>query len=268
MATVYVANGSKTMGSPSAGDNLIILEGNAVIDTNINQSSLGAGGIAREEVSRAFTGQIGTAAAPHRAEISTVLVYMAQAGDMYYYPNGNANTCANLQVNAGGTFHLVTGGTCTLAQIGSGALQATAGAVITTLKASGGSVTITDTATTGITTLDMWPGPSGTGPSVYTNRGGTTFTNKGGTLTIDASTNAITTLNCSGPGKTILKESGTITTINVEGHVPDTSALVRALTITNTNINMTLPGAQAFLDHPLITFTNTPTRYISDGRII
>lgn len=267
MASVYVANGSRTMGTIAASDSLFILEGNATIDTNIDQSGLAVTGIAVEEISRAFTGQIGTAAAPHKAEIDTRLVYMAQSGDMYYQAAGAANTCALLQINGGGTFHFVSGGTCTLAEIGSGSLQVTASAVVTTLNAAGGSVSITGTGT-GVTTLNMWPGPSGSGPSVYTNRGGTTFTNKAGMLTLDIGTNTITTLNCSGPGKTILKESGTITTLNAEGHIPDTSALVRALTITNTTINMTLPGAQAFLDHPLITFTNTPARKISDGRII
>lgn len=268
-SNVYVADGSKTLGTVAAGDSVFILAGNATVDTNIDQSGLLVSGIAINEISRAFTGQIGTAAAPMKAEIDTRLVYMAQSGDMYYQAAGAANTCALLQVIGGGTFHFVAGGTCTLAEILSGGLLVTASAVVTTLNAAGGSVNITGSGT-GTTTINMWGGPTGTGPNVRTERAGTTTTNKAGTLTIDAGTAAITTLNCDGPvsqSKTILKESGTVTTLNALGHIPDTSMLIRALTVTTCNINMSLPGAASFLQHPLITFGTTNEK-ITDGRLI
>jgi hypothetical protein len=271
MASVTVTEGATTLGTPASGDSLFILGGNATITTNVDQSALAAG-LVREEISRAYTGQYASAGAPHKVQISTARVYMAISGDMYYQAAGNGgNTAALIQVIAGGHFHFVAGGTATRFEVIAGQATISAPCVVTSLRIAGGSTTLLDDSSTDPTLIELMAGPAGTGGTCYTERGGTTFTNGCGTLTIKAASNTLTTLNCQGSpltAKTVLVTSGTITTVNATGHIPDTTQLVQPVTITNTPINMGLPGAQAFLDHPLITFTNTPTRYITDGRLV
>lgn len=261
MADYFIGEGSTTVDAPSDGDNVFVLGGSAAIVTNVDKSSIT---FVRFEVSRAYTGTFATAANPMYVEVTGQLIYAAQSGAMYYRGKDTTDATPLIQVVGGGTFHFVVDGTATRFEIGSGSAIIYGPAIATNIRVGGGSLTLLDDTSTDPTLLHLM-----SGGTVYTERGGTTFTNDAGTLLIEAGTNAITTLNCNGPlqiAKTHLTESGTITTANVVGHVPDTSKLTRPLTITNTAINMSLPGAQAFLDNPLITFTNAPTRYISDGR--
>lgn len=263
MADVLVQPGSDTVGAPNSGDNLYILGGNEPIDTAVDQSAL-ANGLAIVEVSRAYTGTVGSAGSPFYTEITTRLVYASQSGAMYYRGKDAGDATPLIQINGGGEFHAVTDGTATRFEVANGVAKIYGPFIATNVRTGGGYTTILDDTSTDPTLIHLM-----SGGTVYTERGMTTGTVDVGLLIIEAGTNAITTLNCNGSpsvSRTQLIESGTITTINCNGHVPDCSKLTQPLTITNTGINMTLPGAQAFLDHPLITFTNTPTRYVSDGR--
>lgn len=263
MADSYVAEGSTTITAPGVGENVYFLGGNAAVVTGVDLS--GVADIARIEVSRAFTGSIGTSGNPLYCEVASALIYAAQSGSMYYRAKDGAGEHAVLvRVCGGGHFHAVTDGTFDKFEILSGTATIEGPIIATTISTAGGSLTILDDTSTDPTTLQLL-----SGGSVYTERGGTTFTVMAGTLAVEAGTNTVTTFNCYGPptnARTYLTECGTITTLNAYGHIPDTTKMVRPLTITNTNINMSLPGAQAFLDNPLITFTNAATRFITDGR--
>lgn len=264
MANVFIAEGAESVGAPNSGDSLFALGGGATINTNLDQSALAAG-LVRVEVSKAYTGQFGSAGAPFKTKITTAIVYAAAAGDMYYRAQGQTSpgddTAALIYHIGGGHFHFVTGGTATRYEQLSGIGSIAAPCVVTNFRMAGGQCTIFDDSSTDPTVCEVYAG------QLTTERGGTTLSNHDGTMVIDAATNTITTLNCLGrTGNTILKESGTITTLNATGHIPDVSQLTRPVTVTDTNINMSLPGAQAFLDHPLITFSNSPQRRITDGR--
>lgn len=260
MADFYIVEGSADVGTPGDGDNVFLLGGSGVITTNLDKSAL-TNGFAIFEIARPFTGTYGSAANPMYVEVTTRLVYAARAGAMFYRGKDSGDATPLIQVNTGGKFEFVDG-TATRFEVAAGFAQVDATAIATNIRiGGGGSLSLLDDSSTDPTLLHIM----GSGTAI-TERGGTTFTNDGGNLTIDAGANAITTLNCRAHGKTILTESGTITTCNCDGHVPDTSALIRPLTISATNINMLLPNAQAFLDHPLITHSSV-TRYVSDGRI-
>lgn len=268
MAAVFIIDGATTVGAPNSGDSLYVIGGNATITTAVDQSAL-ANGLVAVEVPFAYSGQFGTAANPFYTEVTSYIWYGAVSGSFFYKGKDTTDATPTAYFTGGGTFNFVSDGTITTGNLLSGTLNCAGPCILTNLYVAGGTGIILDDTSTDPTLLRMVGGPSGTGGTVYTERGGTTFTIECGKITIAAGSNTITTLNCTGPRsvtETILKESGTITTINALGHIPDTRQLSRPVTITNTNINVSLPGAQAFLDHPLITFTNTPTRFITDGR--
>lgn len=264
MADVPIAHGANSLGTPSSGDSIYILGGNTSIDTAVDQSALAAG-LVNFEVSRAYTAHIGSSGNPVYVEITGRLIYAAQSGSMYYRGKDAGDATVLIQIHTGGEFHAVTDGTATRFEMGSGVAKIYGPFIATNIRMGGGYLTILDDTSTDPTLIHMM-----SGGTVFTERGMTTGTVDQGTLIIEAGTNAITTLNCSGPpqvARTILTESGTITTLNATGHIPDTTKLTNPMTITNTTINMTLPGAAAFLQNPLITFTNAATEYISDGRV-
>lgn len=269
MPDIPISEGVSTLASLSDGDNLYILGGGAAITTSVDKSGFTTGVVVCE-VGRAYTGQFATAASPFYAEITERLVYAAAAGAMYWRGKDSGDATPLVQVIGGGHFYFVDG-TATRLEAVSGQVTVAAGAIGTNIRLAGGAVTILDDSSTDPTLLHLMAGPGGQGATCYTERGGTTFTNDAGSLSIVAGSNAITTLNCYGSSamaRTLLRQSGTITTLNAIGHIPDTTQLTSPLTITNTNVNMSLPGAQALLQNPLINFTNTPTEYITDGRLV
>lgn len=268
MANVFVSEGSSTVGSPSAGDSLFVLSGAAPITTNVDQSAID---LVKVEVSAAYGGQFGTEGNPFYAEVTSSIWYGALAGDMYYRGKDTTDATPQIYVAGNGHFHFVTDGTATRFDVASGFATIAGPCIVVTLTIAGGETRLLDDTSTDPTLVQLLPNGSGRGGKLYSERGGTAFTNKAGDLTIKAGTNTIGTLNCDGPAsiaKTVLQECGTITTLKALGHIPDTRALTRPLTITNTEINMSLPGAQAFLDHPLITFSNAATRAVTDGRFL
>lgn len=266
---VTIAEGSKTVGAPVSGDSLFLQGGSAIINTAVDQSGL-ANGLVAVEVPFAYNGSFGTSAAPFYCEVTSYIWYGAAGGDMYYEGKDGADATPKAYIYGGGHFHFVTDGTITAFHIGGGATATvSAPCIVTSYYIAAATVTILDSTSTDPTLLRIMCDENGLGGHVTTERGGTTFTNEGGKLIIDAGTNTITTLNCTGPhtiASTKMKSSGTITAVNATGHVPDTSNLALPVTITDTTINMALPGANAFLDNPLITFTNAPLRLVTDGR--
>ena len=265
MSDLIVGDAAASIGSPSSDDNLYFEGGNTPIITNVDQSAL-ANGLATIIAMAARTGDIGTAAAPLYTECSVKLICKMMAGTFYFRCKDTTDATPLIQIGGAGNFQFVTGGTATRFEIMSASAQIAGGCLATNVRASGGNLYIVNTgSSTAQTVLHLMAGPSG-GASVLTERGITTGTVEAGTLRIDNDGTAITTLNLTGSAqvaKTIIEDSGTITTLNVYGHVPDMTRLSRPITITNTNINMSLPGSFDFLANPMITFTNAATKYIT-----
>lgn len=266
MATQIIKAGTTSLGAANAGDSFYIQEGGQGISGNVDYSAVNTS--VTGLVAKGFSGSIGTSANPWITSFSTRLVY---GGSGHLYFKGHAadtDVSALVQCTGTGYFHFLTQGTATRFEAISGTQYVANGVTLTTARFGGtASATINDTGTgAAVTTLEVYRGAS-----VYSQRPHTTINLYGGTLTLDADdagdVNAHTTVNVVG-GTLILKDSGTITTINYIDGVIQAARLTRILTITNTNINMTLPGAQSFLDmatNGLIVFTNTPTRLMTDG---
>lgn len=266
MANRYITDGSKTLASVADNDNLYIGPSAGAVTTSVNMSSFTTG-LPIVEISSFL--DVGTATAPLYVEITTRLVNAMRSGTLYYQGKDTTDATPLARFIGQGRTVFIDGTITSWEQL-SGSSEIAEGAIVTNLYSAGGSGSLLGKAGTSPTLFRLIGGPSGLS-QWYVQRGATTMTNEAGKLTIDSTTNAITTLNCLGSYamgcSTDIWECGTITTANVYGHVPDVSKMVQPLTITNTNINMGLPGASEFLNHPLITFTNTPTRYISDGRV-
>lgn len=261
MATATIIRGATAVGSPSSGDSLFVLGGNAAIVTDVNQSGL-ADGLVVVEVSREYFGEFATAANPFYVEVTSRLFYLASGGNMYYRGKDATDATPLILVAGGGHFHAVTDGTATRFEVHSGEATISGPFIATTLRASGGRIQLLDDTSTDPTLIHL---VRGHGARLKTERGATTMTLEWGEAVIDAGSNTIGTINALGADIRLLS-SGTITTANLHSSIIDLSRLTAPITITNTNINMALPGAQAFLDHPLITFTNAATRYCGDGR--
>jgi len=259
-ATRYIAAGSTTLGTVTIGDDIKVLGGSAEIATNTDQSSLTD--ILSVEVPASFNGSFGTVTAPFKAQVTSFFEYAATGGNAYFVSEDDtgAETSAKLIMpkGTGGHFHFNEMGMITSAEIASGSFTVAAACVVTNLYCGqGATVRLFDSASTDPTLVQM------AGGNLYLDRGATTLTvSQGSNCWIQGvNVNAIGTLNCLG-GNVWLIESGTITTANVwNGPVPNCSRLGRPLTISNTNINMSLPGAEDFLNHPLITHSSV-TKYM------
>jgi hypothetical protein len=257
--------GTTTFSAASAGDTFYIDEGTQAITGNTDYSGVNTSVTA--EISRGFTGSIGTAAAPWKTAFSTRLIYAAMGGSMFFESNAaDTETTALVQCIGNGNF-TASGST----------------AVITRLEAIGGVVTVANPVT--VTTARFgWNvnaelQDSGTGPTVTTldlfggfvksSRPHTTINALRGRLVLDSDSagaaNAHGTINAYG-AEIVIIDSGTITTLNAYNSIPNLTRLTRALVITNSTINMSLPGAQAFIDNPNVSFSNNPTLVMTDGR--
>lgn len=245
-------------GTHAAGDSVYCTSGGTAITTSLDKSALGAGGYAEVNIAFPWTADIGTTSTPLRAEISSGadarLLYRAGGGRLYYRPNGNSDVC-DLCRNVGpGSRHLflVDGGTVTVAELSAARTTIEGAVTVPTIRVSNSAqVFILDDSSTDPTTLDVGGG------NVTTERGATTVDQRAGTLTWDAAANTVTTINMDG-GTQVLRETGTITTLNWKAGSFDVSQLARKVTITTANVWKTSVNQQAlhhFLNHPLLTVT-------------
>lgn len=263
MATQTIISGAETLGTANAGDSFYITGGGATITGNNDYS--GVNTCVLMEVAKPFTGQLGSSSNPITMAFSTRLVYGAAAGDMWYKSDSaDTDTTALIQHIGGGHLHFNTTGIATRMEQLSGQFTVGNAPTLTTYRQAGGQSTLQDTGSGPAITLFQQ-----VGGSCLNQRPITTYTGAGGNVVFDADTtgavNAIGTINAYGANLT-LKSPGTITALNWLSGIVDASQLTRTLTITDCTINMALPGAQALLDHPLITYTNTPVRVFTDGR--
>lgn len=251
MATQIVAVGAETLGTPTGDDDIHVIGGSATIDTNMDWSGVTQAAVL--EVSGGFNGQFGTAAAPFKGRVSSRFVYAASGGDAYWVSDGSASDISPRLLHiGGGHLHFETTGTITAAEIAhhQATFTVATAVTVTNLYLAAGTVYVYDDGSTDPTLIEQHGG------SLFLERGATTLIHSKGQTTIDAGTNAFTTISIYGPGVSI-EDSGTITTLNAYGGLPDVSELARPLTISTTNINLALPGAREFLNNPLITFSST-----------
>ena len=244
MATQNIAPGTTTL-VPNAGDTVILEGGSASLVNGMDWSAVADADIV--EISGAFNGQFGTPAAPFICKVTTRFVIAASGGDTYWNSTGSGSTTsARLLLMGNSHVHFITAGTLTRAEIKGGIFSISTAVTVTNLFITSGKTYFYDSASTDPTLIEQQGG------WLELNRGATTLNHSSGQTIIDADANAITTLVVNGPGVQ-LKNSGTISTANCYGGVPDVSELGRAVTISATNIDVDLPGARQFLDHPLIT---------------
>lgn len=263
MATQRLTKAAPTLTAASAGDTIFINEGGFPVNANLDYSGVNRG--VTMEVSQSYSGDIGDSSTQFKIAFTTRLIF-GGTGHMWWISDSlDSDTSALVQVTGGGHLHFVSGGPATRAEVGFGILTAGNAASITNARiGKGGTAYLYDTGSAGTVTL-----AENHGGTLYSERPHTTLNHVAGRTTLAAdsagATNAHGTINVNGPGL-VIKDSGTITALNCNLGIPDVSQLANTLTITDTTINMLIPGAQAFLDHPLITFTNTPTRLYNDGR--
>lgn len=264
MAT-QTLKGTTTFGAANGGDTFYILDGGMVISGNLDYSGVNTCVVC--EVAKGFTGDIGTSANSFLTAFSTRLVYGAGGGNMYFDSNAlDTETTALIQCIGNGHFHFVGGSTgiATRFEAIGGMVTVSNGPTLTTARFGGNvQASLLDTGSgTSIVTLDV------TGGSVYSERPHTTINAHRGILVLNADqangVNAHTTINVNGAAVTI-NDSGTIGTLNWNAGTVDAAKLTRPLTISASTINMSLPGAAALLNHPLITFSSN-TKIYTDGR--
>lgn len=264
MATQRVLSNASTFGTPTGGDSIFVEPGASAVTGNSDWS--GVTRIVTMEVAKGFSGSIGTASAPFKAAATTRILHMG-SGDFYWESNSSdSETTALAWLWGSGTLYCTgSGAIITRGEAINGRFILDAASTLTTGRFGGSSnfELRDDGSGPTVTTLEV------AGGSGVSRRPHTTINGVRGALVLDADTtgavNTHGTINLYNMALTI-RDSGTITLLNALGSIPDLSQLVRALTITDVNINMMLPNAQAFLDHPLITFSNTPVRLYTDGR--
>lgn len=256
MAIQYIENNA-SLGSPSEGDSIYVTGGSVTIDQNQDQSGLAAGGLTAVYVSQQFTGNMGTSAAPFKAEINPSgtsppngIFRWLGSGQCWYTPDGNSDICDILRV-LNGTMNLVGSGTVNDLEIGGGRTIIGSSIVATTIRQASGECRVEGLAGTAPTTVEI------VGGTYYTRRGiaaSGSLTLYGGTAQIDAQGNTIPTLNMSG-GALELRQSGTITTMNLRGGDAENIVISRPITITTLNLWSSVRNASAFTRNPLLTIT-------------
>lgn len=270
MATQTIITGDTSFDSPNAGDSFYITSGGQALVGNSDAS--GVNTMVLAEIQPGFSGTIGTATDPWKAAFSSYLLYNAQAGMLHYESNSlDTETTALVAVTGGGNLFVYGAGILTRFEVSSGRATVANASTVTTGRVNGGMVKLLDTGSAPTVVLLQVGGGETT-----SQRAHTTIDGFGGDLTLAADSagavNAQGTINWYA-GTLRLQDTGTITKLNWYGGTIDASQLSRPTTVTAIDINMRAPGAQAFLDNSLFTFSTAPTftgttskRLMSDGR--
>lgn len=268
MASNTISPLAPTFPSPSAGDDFTLQAGRYDVTANVDATAVNQMLFAR--IMRGYKGTIGTATGPWAASFSQArgasagpaLEYLADEGHFYWRSKSlDSSTTPVALIDGGGHLHLITEGTVSAVELNRGEFSLENGPTVTNLFVRQGTAWLRDTGTgTALTAASLLHALA----RVRCARPVTTLNIYNGEFWWLADSangaNAITTINMFG-GKLIVVSPGTLTDILHYGGAIDTSQLDRPWTITNTAgtgsfVNPNEPGVQAFLDHPLITFTN------------
>jgi len=188
---------------------LAIDSGSQAIVTNVDQSGV-ASGIEYLDVYPAFTGTIGTAAAPLIVDADQAtdphVLYAASAGAMFLASDG----ITKLQKTGGSTLTLTTG-TFPLIEHQQGQMTVEAAVVVTAAYLMGGVSEIKDNATA-ITTLDITGGTH----TIY--RGAATVILSNCTVYVDTGSDSFGSTSLTiGPGTTLYWVSGNLPIVTWRG---------------------------------------------------
>ena len=258
MAIQTVAKGATSLGGPIDADDIHLLGGSATID----QSNLDWSGVAAADnviVPPTFNGALGTAAVPFQARVTTLFEYAASGGSCHWSSDSDGtpdDTSARLLMPLGtaGHMHLVAASASivTLVETYGGQLTIPAGVASPSLYMGAGAVVRQYDVGTDSTTI------RNAGGTLYLWRGASVLNHDYGQTIIQSdNSNVITTLNIHTAGVQIMSTGGAaITNCLCYGGIPDTSQLNQAFICTNTTINISLPGARDFENHPLITHSS------------
>lgn len=253
-----IVDRTNTIPTTSDSDSLYFASGSVDVDTGLDSSGLTTG-LTAVYVSDQWFANIGSASSSLKADIDaaagSVFRYGAGGGACWYTPTGGSSVATLVRNVKNGTLTINGTGTVTRLESGSGQTIVGSNIVATNIHIAGGIVDLQGPSGTAPTTVEI------SGGSFKTRRGATTMTQWGGSVFIDAAANAITTLTMTG-GLMNISQSGTITTFNFIAGDANNISIARPITITNTVIWASVKNASRFVNHPLITFSNTPTHRI------
>lgn len=239
LATVTQVDG----GSVAAGDFVVFGEGNqqAIASglTSWNALSAGGGsdGLARIDIKRPFTGNIGGASGSLEADVAygadAQVVYDAGGGTFFYKPVGTANTCDRFR-NIGNGRAYFTGNTITDYEGNGGAYGYVNGSTLmVNARVFGGTLEAVYYASNGFTILHVEDA------TANIQRDITTLSGAGNaTVTVsrdDSSTTKPVATTINWYGGMLYWRGGNITTLNLFGGMVDFSQVQSAITITNVN---------------------------------
>lgn len=227
-------------GAVATGDWVIFGEGNQSIQTNLNtwaalSGGAGADGLERVQVKRPFTGNIGGTGGSLQVDVSynttSVFLYDAGGGNLYYSPGTTASLCDRFKNTGFGKLYL-TGGTITNYEGFRGYANISSSAIVTNGYVSGG-------------TFDADYNATGLTVGIFSNctaniqRPVTTMTVLAGAIVnvfrVDSSATKPTATTINLYGGTLNWRGGAITTLNAWSPV-DFSNLTSAVTVGTLNI--------------------------------
>lgn len=254
MADHEIIPGQTDLGTIGNDDSIFVKGGSAIIDGDVDNSGLD--NVAVVDIGAHFNGQFGTKDAPFKAKIGTRFDYKASGGDAHFASLGAiTNVTSHVLIRGSGHFNFIEAGTITQGDIRSGGFTIADACTVTGLRSAGGLTRYKGKAGSAATKVLV------VGGSLEMERGATLLTHTFGSTIINAATNAFAEIVVNGPGLQII-DCGTITYLQILSAMPDFSRFNKPVEITDCDINMSLNGAQEFLNNPLFDFSNTPFRFL------
>lgn len=261
MPDIEVPVGTTTIPDPPIvpGDNIYFLGGGATV-TGVNHSDINR--LAILEVPASFSGTIGSSGTPLVAGFSTH-VFLA-GGVLNLDPTSSDISTQEtvLIIVVGGVLNLLgTTGKVTTLYVQGGRVNVGGGVKVANYYINNGSLLVEDGAA-----VD---------PDVVENHGGSLvfmrgitpsigrITHYAGTTLIDAGNNNLEIVEQRGSGLAF-KDAGVLASVILDRGIPDLSKQGSPLSHTALTINMSLQGAQAYLDHSMTTgagISNPTTKF-------
>ena len=257
--TTYIQNTSTIVDSDAVGDDIFFVRGDTpVTGATLNKSGIGATGLGKVFLAHPWGANIGTSGTPFEAEISadtdSILDNQAGGGTLFYSINGTADECDLVRSHGPGNrrTELQTTGVVAALEVTSGVVNVNTPVAATTVRIGGsGTVLMPDAASTDPTLVEIGGG------TWKTERGAATVVQFGGLADVDAGTNAITTWNLYG-GVAMIRQMGTLATLNWYGGVLDLSKLGRDMIFTTVNVwGYVYPAALRDLERRIMITSST-----------
>lgn len=253
-------------GAVAVADTLIFQEGGTALTQNQDHNALAAGGLTSVFIRRPWKGNIGSAANPFIAEISTGSSAKFEidggGGECWYEPRGTANFCDLLRVQGLMQVHVLGVGTITRMENKASWTDVASAIIVPALFNTGSATTkiLNSGSAVRPLSIDVENG------LVESQRGvNGTIKQSGGACEIDAGAEVVTTWELLG-GVGMIVSMGDPGTLTWTRGIFDVTKLKRI--IAPGVLNISLPNIEAddwlkFRDHPLVDLSSTTinTRY-------